>query len=74
MLTVRLDVTEVVPLLEGKSTFTPLLTRVEIMMKKIRRRKTRSVIELIPAFTLILFRVDKFIAAKFTLLALQEYQ
>ena len=45
MLTVNREVTEVVPFDVGRSTFTPLLTRVDKMTKKMSNRNTKSVIE-----------------------------
>ena len=60
MLNVILLVTEVVPFALGNSTFTPLLTNVERMMKKISSRKTKSVMDDMLPPTLILFRWPRF--------------
>jgi hypothetical protein len=56
MLTVNLDVTELVPFAFGNSTFTPLLTSVERMMKKMRSKNTKSVIDDMFPLTLTLLR------------------
>ena len=56
MLNVIFDVTDVVPLALGNSTLTPLLTKVDRMMKKMSNKNTKSVMDDMLPDTLILFR------------------
>ena len=61
MLTVNREVTDVVPFDVGKSTFTPLLTSVDKMTKKMSSRNTRSVMDDMLPVTLTLLRWPRFI-------------
>ena len=61
MLTVSREVTEVVPLDVGKSTFTPLLTSVDRMTKKMSSKNTRSVMDDMLPVKLTLLRCPRFI-------------
>ena len=59
--TVSREVTEVVPLDVGKSTFTPLLTSVDRMTKKMSSKNTRSVMDDMLPVRLTLLRCPRFI-------------
>ena len=58
------------PLDVGKSTFTPLLTKVDKITKKMSSKNTRSVIEDMFPVTLTLLRWPRFIRVQ----VLREYQ